>query len=515
MGNTVKKASLCEAIAGSINREDFERFEAEFADDVMAELLPKTAAVTDALGRLLSKPPVSGEEMLKQATALPERFDVLQVVPDGYGYILKWAAAPDGTEKKEKKVSKPEAEQAVPQEMLDTADQQGAATVTGVEAEPDPLQEQPDQISGFGLYKVYEAGTGQEIIGFVIPGLLDPRTGQQTPDMLFTNGSAFAVQPSMVGVLATVTFNLPQDQNDPRGLGIFYKSDGRSIVATIPVNILTRATIEGQVAYSAQTLDGMELQITPSEGIKKPFAVSPQEVVIPQDYSWMPLNNEIQVQGAETAAGEATDVMAQAKQAALPTMLEIRAWRNEQGPGGGCDLRGPVFEKNGSGTYDWVDGVFWLAAAGVPQNLSVACLEKAASSGEAIRLYGCRPLEPHRHELKEATAAAVADLVGLKLPERPNLLKEAVAIALVKEARALVGVDSVDNLLALNFLNPQNVETFVDYLPELEETSSKLASLVLATQMGLQAIPKTAAVSAMNSLETVIQGLKSLKTPRL
>jgi hypothetical protein len=56
------------------------------------------------------------------------------------------------------------------------------------------------------------------------------------------------------------------------------------------------------------------------------------------------------------------------------------------------------------------------------------------------------------------------------------------------------------------------VETFIEFLPQLEEASTKLASVVLAAQIGLQSVPKTAAVRAMFALEDVINGLKSLKT---
>jgi hypothetical protein len=447
--STEKRASLCSAISGTVNKSDFERFEAEMADPVVAELLPKTASVM---------------------------------------------------------VSVPEAQQAVPQEMLDTADQQGVATVTNVEAQPDPMVEQPQPVQQFGMYKVWEAGTGNQIVGFVIPELLDPRTGQSVPNQLFINGGQFALQPSISGVLVAVSHNLPEGPPEPRGMGIFYKTDGKTIVATIPFNVMTKVTVEGREYYSAQTTEGLEVQITPSEGLQRPLAVSPKEIAIPQEFMWLPLNNEVQLEGG------GGDVMGPAKQAAAPSMIEIRAWRNERGPGGGCDLSGPVFSKLGSGTHDWVDGIFWLAAAGMPQNLSIACLEKAASSGQPVRLYGLRALDPVDHTLKHAAAEAVAKLASIKLPQRANLLREAIAIGHDKEARALVGVDTVDNLLALNFINPENVETFVDYIPELEETASKLASLVFATQVGLQGIPKTAAIRAMNSLEDILTGLKSLKS---
>lgn len=575
-----KAASLTEAIAGTINRSDFDRFEQEFQDPTVAELLPKTACVMESLSRLTHPRNVSGEAKLASAQAFSARnqFDVVQVRPQGYGYVIKWAAAPEGVQPQEQQVSVPEAQQAVPQEMLNAADQQGVATVTNVEAQPDPMEEQITPAETFGMYKVYEAGTGNQLVGFVIPGLFDPRTGQQTSQSLFTNGGQFALQQGISGVLVAVSHNLPEGPSEPRGMGVFYKTDGKSIVATIPFNVMTKVTVEGQSYYSAQSPEGMEVQITPSEGLRRPVAVNPSEIAIPSDFVWLPLNNEMQLEGQQEAPADPaaswgavgqqqqdpqqqqqqeeeapqqgsgqekakaaaekkptekktekvtvtekkgqvrlmnaadSDIMAHAKIAAAPSMVEIRAWRNDQGPGGGCDLSGPVFEKVGSGTHSWADGIFWLAAAGMPQNLSVELIKQAASTGQAVRMYGLRPLKQHSPELKEATASAIAKLAGVKLPPRHCLLREAVAIGMDKEARALVGVGTVDNLLALNFINPENVGTFVEYLPDLEDTASKLASLVFATQVGLQGISKTAAIRAMTSLEEIITGLKSLQS---
>jgi hypothetical protein len=89
------------------------------------------------------------------------------------------------------------------------------------------------------------------------------------------------------------------------------------------------------------------------------------------------------------------------------------------------------------------------------------------------------------------------------------------AIEMHKEAKTLVGVDSLDTLLSIGFINNENIQDFVDSIPDLEETASKLAGLVFAAQLGLQSVPKTAAVRAMNSLEDVISGLKGLKTYKL
>jgi len=144
--------------------------------------------------------------------------------------------------------------------------------------------------------------------------------------------------------------------------------------------------------------------------------------------------------------------------------------------------------------------------------MGIALMDKAASENKVVRMFGLQKLSTAEELRKEASIEAAMDMAGLQIPERVNLLKEISAITLSKEASALVDTASVDSVLALNFLNPENVETFVEHIPELEAASKKVASLVLASQIGLQSIPKTAAVRTMFALEDVITGLKSLKT---
>lgn len=514
-----KNASFSLKVAGTVHSEDFAEYEKQFADPLVAELLPKCASVLASL-KVASYnvgPRPTRADLVKQASA--GRTNVIQVSPTRYGYLVKWAAAPDGVQPQQQEVSAPQAQQTLPPEMLQQADEQGAATVTDVEAEPDPLVETPQSAEGFGIYKCVQADTQKEVVGFVIPTLFDPRTGAPTPQRLFVNGSQFAIQPDIQGVLITVSYNLPSGPSEPRGMGVFYKTDGKGIIATIPFNVITSVTgPDGAQYYSATTFDGALCQIMPSDGIKRPI-VSPvpgaqaTNICMPIDFTWLPLDNEVPLLGMETAAGEPADPMAQQKTASAPTRADIRAWRDGN-EGGGCHLSGPVFSKHGSGDYTWDEGVFWLAAAGCPQNLSVGLLEKAASTETTVCMYGLRPLSKDADVPDDVEGQKIASIVQRLVP-RPCLLKEAMAIEMCKEAKELVGVDSLDTLLSVGLINKENVQDFVDGLPDLEETQAKLASLVFATQLGLQSVSKTAAIRAMQSLEDVISGLRALKSYQL
>lgn len=493
--------SLCQAISGTLNESDFAAFNNEFADPQVRRMIEKNASVMSCLARLTEKPLVSTEKLASAAaSAFKPGTDVVQVRPDGYGYIIKVSGAPQGVAPQETKVTAQQAQQALPQEMLQTADQQGAATVTNVQAAPDPLQEQAVPVTQFGIYKVTDAATGKQIVGFVLPTLFDPVTGQPTQTKLFTNGSQYAVQPEIVGALVGVSHNLPLPQKpEVRGFGVFVKGNEKAVIATVPYTVITKVTVEGRGYFAAQDMNGQDIRIIPSEGLASPVASSPTEIAIPADYKFLPLDNPVQL-----AAGQ--ELMKAAQANAYETMVEIRAWD------GGCRLDGPVFDKVGSGEHNLADGAFWLAAAGMPQNMSVAVFEKAASTGQPVRMFGLQPLSTREEYLVESMKEAAVDMLDVQIPKRVNLLKEVSAISFDKRASAMVDTASVDAVLSLNFLNPENVDTFVEYLPQLEEASTKLAGVVLAAQVGLQSIPKTAAVRALFALEDVITGLKSLKS---
>jgi hypothetical protein len=495
------RQTLCSAISGTLNATDFDQFEKDFSNPDLRRMIEKNAGVMECLHRLTATPIVSSANLAKIASVrMPIGTDVIQVRPSNYGYVIKVSAAPAGMAPQETQVSAQQAQQVLPPEMLQAADQQGAATVTAVDAAPDPMTEQMAPATAFGIYKVTSAESGKQAVGYVIPGLFDPVQGGPTGMALFTNGNSYSVQPQISGTLVGVNHNLPIPETaDMRGLGVFIKTNGKAIMCTVPYNIVTKVNLGGSGYFAAQDMNGNDIRIIPSPGLAKPVASSTTDIAIPPDFKFMPLENPIQL-----AAG--SELMKAAQANAYETMVEIRAWD------GGCRLSGPVFEKIGSGEHTWADGVFWLAAAGMPQNLSSACLEKAASSGNVVRMFGLRPVSTRNEMYEDALKEAAVDMMDTHLPQRVNLLKEISAITFDKKASALVDTASVDAVLALNFLNPENVETFIEFLPQLEEASTKLASVVLAAQIGLQSIPKTAAVRAMFALEDVINGLKSLKT---
>jgi hypothetical protein len=125
--------------------------------------------------------------------------------------------------------------------------------------------------------------------------------------------------------------------------------------------------------------------------------------------------------------------------------------------------------------------------------------------------------------LDQAPARVVIEVHHLRYPENPSATKTAsprlqAAVQrlrppmseLFKVAAMLEDADTVDRVLSLGFLSPENIQRFAAVRPMLEESSAALAKLLLGARLGLEDIPEEAARSALVNLQRVIDGLGQL-----
>ena len=127
---------------------------------------------------------------------------------------------------------------------------------------------------------------------------------------------------------------------------------------------------------------------------------------------------------------------------------------------------------------------------------------------------GAKQKLAHVEDHGAVTFVATAKLRVERTKELPGAYEKAasamVRADLVKEAANLPSTDTVDSVLSLNFVTPENIRGYVDYLPTFEDTVSKLAELLLGVRLGLAEVPESAVLSAMNGVEKAIMGLKRL-----
>lgn len=107
----------------------------------------------------------------------------------------------------------------------------------------------------------------------------------------------------------------------------------------------------------------------------------------------------------------------------------------------------------------------------------------------------------------------VSDKVAAARPKAEKLVKAASSLRtnLIKEAGHIDNAQTMDSLLSLNFITPENIMKFVGKIPHFKATISNLAGALIASRLGVKEIPEEATSCAMHRLVEVINGLESLR----
>jgi len=146
-----------------------------------------------------------------------------------------------------------------------------------------------------------------------------------------------------------------------------------------------------------------------------------------------------------------------------------------------------------------IDGaMFLLAGLGVHQAYGAVKLAHASTGARPERILVGRGIELYGDRWGESQKTAAA-----LYAQMPQLKRD-----LVKEAAFIPDPTAVDTVLSIGFINPENLMTFVSYLPAIDDSQTKLCELLLAARLGLQDIPASALERSVRSLEEVIEGLK-------
>ena len=83
---------------------------------------------------------------------------------------------------------------------------------------------------------------------------------------------------------------------------------------------------------------------------------------------------------------------------------------------------------------------------------------------------------------------------------------------LLKAAAASGHPDTLDAILSLEFITPQNMRYFIEHLADFDETVSRLAALLIAVRLGLPHVPETPVKDALEGLAKTVNRLKILKS---
>ena len=393
-------------------------------------------------------------------------------------------------------VTRSKAAQVLPPEVLQKAGQVGYAVIGGppVKLAMETLTE-AEQVDRAGIWSV-KTDTGMSLTGSVIPHVVD-FNGQLLPLALFYNGAVAAVQDQIAGVCIS-ELRLPPTELKSHGESAFlFRHPSGGIRATLSFVVNGEIPTEFGPALVVETYLGDVVRLV-RDTCDSLAQVDPQTYLIPAKYSLVNLGHP-------------------KNRVSLVEMPEDYDAFHKMG-------QQKALEIIGNGTYDVKGGdvalhdlderqaEFNLTALGAPDPPR---LLKAANVLGSVRLYGTPPVDGSQQVMEkvgmmEKHARKVCDSWR---PDSSDLINAA-AWMLAEPSMEKIGnipVDTVDNVLSLGFIRPENTKTYVDSLGDLEDTVAKLASLVLASQLGYSEIPTEDAINAMEGMERVVKGLRKLK----
>lgn len=489
-----KTASLLRAIAPTMNEKDVEAFTEKVASDPTLISGFKRAGVGELLVDVFEKTKraSSSERLAALHDAIEPTVVTFQKLPGG-DFLVKSANVNAFVH------DKLAAGQVMPEQEVGEAigpenaqAMQPGQTATAVSEPTEVAEPKPSKakvVEEFGQYKVQDA-MGNSLMGHVFPSTMswDGEFSEQ-PIALFTNGSAYALQDAIAGELIGKGVNLSSDS--PRGEGVFYTVKDGEAVCTAPITIASAmAGPDGQPHLMGTDAFGNQVQVTMSEGLTEPMRVSDSEYAMPSTWKFMRLNGQTQL---------IPDPVQMNKAAAVQELKDSVTLFYNGGFNltGGCGLGKLASDLRQD--MDPVHAEFMLGLLGVEGSLAKIKVGEARRKGH-VKLSGLKTiiLLSERYSSAEKVASAL-------MQKLPNLRRD-----LIKEAAALEDEGTVDNLLALNFINPENITTFIGYMPELEATSEKLAEMLLFAYLGAKSLPEGAIDRAMKNLEEVLLGLKAI-----
>jgi len=475
---------------------------AESSELERKELMRKIARVegfrynklaSSALHTLLSPPPPSEKKAMESfAHELPPT--VIQVLSLGEGSYLYKSASAEAWLPQEKVLTRAELFKIASPELMEAVDTTGGITLSDNDLTAEQMGPQPEQINRSCVARVFTSD-GQELIGVVLVHLLDTQ-GQLLPLALFTNGTVHAFQGEVWGV--PLSQDLPSLPSRPvaDGYGVFYEhgSFGR-LNATVPMTIQTRLNdVSGRTTYVGVLDDGSPVQVRIEPGLRKPVNID-GVMLLPEGYLWLPLDRSKSVV-LQNSPGQTPEQ----RKVAQEHTVSIRAF------GDHFSLRGGPLQKIASQTHSlpMEEAMFYLAGLGVPAQEAITKLAEAshlqseAKSASVEVPYVLRTLEERGAEFRSKLAQPVA---ARPLPP----------IDLVKEAAFIPDPMSIDTMLGLSLLTPDNIALFTSRIPDLERTQQNLCEMLIASRLGLRDIPEPALEKAIQALELVIEGVFQLR----
>jgi hypothetical protein len=479
--------SLLEAISPTITQEDRSRMELALNQDqeLACQLIDKHGSLVQVIAEAKPASPIE----IAQTAFNSVQPDVAVLSNMGDRYIFKQASSrfysPVTIVGDRIKIA-----QLVGEPAVRAAEEMGDTTL--ITADPVVQDESADQsqpaemVESYGQYKVMD-NLGREHLGWIFP--VTDFEGAALPLRVFTNGNSSAIQGDIAGVLQGKLPD-PPSQDTLSGDGFFYRVTETGGVQAFPPGTVQATFVDAEgPATRFETIMGDSLTLRLVPGLKQPASLGEGVVGLPDSVRFCPLR------------GEALKLVESPDLFVKPSDIEKEGSVRIFGDGSTWTFQGPAVAELPRDQRTMIsadDALLLSGALGMSEKVASAKL-KRASVGGGCEVQGLRQVKTPASYYLEARGHA--EKLAAALPAKELLLKEA---ADIDDPMA------VDKVLSLGFMTPENFMTFVDYLPDLEETVYKLSHLLIAVRLGLPDVPEQSVSNAVKRLEETIVALREL-----
>jgi hypothetical protein len=525
-------ANVIEQLIPTMSEADIKRLETALSESPQLKAVVKLSHVRPLLEKLSEIETMSAEDMkAMRRKATPP--DVIQLVKEGSKVHIKYANSQLFAPQTETVTIK-EAAEMLPAAVRSKLSSEGDTTLSTDPVIKDSFSENKAfVIKNFGVYHVHRKGQSAEhcseyndmatvftsVVDFdmhSLPVTISVFCGGEWSMQSRVSGRSITIEHGGDEMLkklrntTTVRDFLPRIDRPSSGTDISpvgYSRDNtygmvekyyampklgtvifcKEQTCTSPIDIQSVSRDKsGNVRINGIALD-RSVTLIPTEGIKKIEEIGPNSYALPMELTVVHLGKLVE-------ANDTPDEYIKVSSVSVQIISD----------GSVYSFRGhPCLEKISHPTtfLDRRDAMFISASLGMSIPFADRMLKLASTSGVAT-VEGIRPIVSDEEQIHRVLSSNI-------VPSLKNIatLKE----CLLKEAAVMPDEETVDKVMSLNFLTPENVTVFAKNLPAFEEVASKLAELLLAIRVGLKEIPETAVAKAMASLQAVIEGLRELR----
>ena len=356
---------------------------------------------------------------------------------------------------------------------------------------------QAEEANEFGNYSV-RMRTGVNVEGIVIPKVI---TFDQVPTNLkiFKGKTASSVQSDIAGVrIKSSRFVLSKKSTPKVGqMGTFvYMPDLSHAIATIPITVKTIVDDCGKLVIKGYDFESgpVKVKMCDNMHLERIAKLPDGSYLLPGKMFWVPLDD------FQVVSSTVENYIAKAASERLTTHPVKVIYTG-----------GNQYSLKGVDKYASAMGVDKTCMKSIEVNVLLSSLgagqDKIASAMKIAHRNGHSEI----HGLNFIPLRS--EKIAQSMPKAERMVKFARSLKgdFFKVASYMENSQSVDALLSLNFVTPENITKFVGKIPALKSAISNIASCVVASRLGMREIPEDSAVTAMMRLVEVVTGLERLR----